>query len=171
MTSVLKVDNIQNSSGTSALSIDSSGRVNQPQKPAFFLQGGNNNNRTVADDERFGSTDDGQAAFKTTGSQAFLRQFTYESTTGRLKPQVDGVYFIAGCFYQNENNDGRVTICVNGTEIAHTHSNSAVVKTHHVSTVLNLTTSDYVEFKQTNGESGVYYEGIAHTYLYGYMVG
>ena len=38
MTSVLKVDNIQNSSGTSALSIDSSGRVTQPVVPAFRLE-------------------------------------------------------------------------------------------------------------------------------------
>ena len=38
MTSVLKVDNIQNSSGTSALSIDSSGVVTQPVVPAFRLE-------------------------------------------------------------------------------------------------------------------------------------
>ena len=38
MTSVLKVDNIQNSSGTSALSIDSNGVVTQPVVPAFRLE-------------------------------------------------------------------------------------------------------------------------------------
>jgi len=35
MTSILKVDNIQNSSGTSALEIDSSGRVLTPVRPIF----------------------------------------------------------------------------------------------------------------------------------------
>ena len=38
MTSILKVDNIQNASGTSALEIDSSGRVTQPAKPAFVAR-------------------------------------------------------------------------------------------------------------------------------------
>ena len=35
MTSILKVDNIQNSSGTSAISIDDDGVVTQPAKPFF----------------------------------------------------------------------------------------------------------------------------------------
>jgi len=35
MTSVLKVDNIQNSSGTSALTIDSGGRILTPARPVF----------------------------------------------------------------------------------------------------------------------------------------
>ena len=38
MTSILKVDNIQNASGTSALEIDSSGRVLQPKKPSFLCR-------------------------------------------------------------------------------------------------------------------------------------
>lgn len=37
MTSIIKVDNIQNSSGTAALTIDSTGRVSQPAKPAFHI--------------------------------------------------------------------------------------------------------------------------------------
>ena len=39
MTSVLKVDNIQNSSGTSAMTIDSSGRILTPTRPYFLAQG------------------------------------------------------------------------------------------------------------------------------------
>ena len=38
MTSVLKVDNIQNSSGTSAMTIDSSGVITDNQKPLFYAQ-------------------------------------------------------------------------------------------------------------------------------------
>ena len=36
MTSIIKVDQIQNTAGTSALTIDSSGRVTKPQHPAFM---------------------------------------------------------------------------------------------------------------------------------------
>ncbi len=37
MTSIIKVDNIQSSGGTAALSIDSSGRVLTPARPSFFV--------------------------------------------------------------------------------------------------------------------------------------
>ena len=38
MTSIIKVNNIQNSSGTSALTIDGSGRVLTPQRPSFSVE-------------------------------------------------------------------------------------------------------------------------------------
>jgi hypothetical protein len=38
MTSILKVDEIQSKNGTSALTIDSSGRILQPAKPAFKME-------------------------------------------------------------------------------------------------------------------------------------
>lgn len=38
MTSIIKVDQIQNSSGTSGLSIDSSGHVLLPKVPAFYVK-------------------------------------------------------------------------------------------------------------------------------------
>jgi len=38
MTSVIKVDNIQNSSGTAALSIDSDGRILTPARPSFMVK-------------------------------------------------------------------------------------------------------------------------------------
>jgi hypothetical protein len=38
MTSILKVDNIQHSGGTTGLTIDSSGRVLQPKKPSFLCR-------------------------------------------------------------------------------------------------------------------------------------
>ena len=39
MTSIIKVNNIQNSSGTSALTIDGSGRLKMPKVPAFSVRG------------------------------------------------------------------------------------------------------------------------------------
>ena len=38
MTSIIKVDEIQSKNGTSALTIDSSGRILQPAKPAFKME-------------------------------------------------------------------------------------------------------------------------------------
>ena len=49
MTSIVKVDNIQNSSGTAALSIDSSGRITTPARPAFKAIRSSASNQTTAD--------------------------------------------------------------------------------------------------------------------------
>ena len=171
MTSVLKVDNIQNSSGTSALSIDSSGRVTEPQKPAFFLQGTSASNKTVGHLEVFGATDDGQAAFSSSGTGAFLQHFSYDSATGEITPSVSGVYFLAGCFYHNQTTDARVNISVNGSRMVMAHHNSPQVKTVHVSAVLNLTTSDKITFVHDSGSDRTFYEGDEHTYVYGHLVG
>jgi len=40
MTSILKVDSIQNAAGTSAMTIDSSGRILQPARPMFHVTKG-----------------------------------------------------------------------------------------------------------------------------------
>ena len=38
MTSIIKVDEIQNKNGTTAITIDSSGRILQPAKPVFKME-------------------------------------------------------------------------------------------------------------------------------------
>ena len=48
MTSIIKVNNIQNSSGTSALTIDSSGRVTRPQLIAFTAYSNILSNNNIA---------------------------------------------------------------------------------------------------------------------------
>ena len=49
MTSIIKVDNIQNSSGTAALSIDSGGRITKPKTPGFSAKGSTAEWRTLPD--------------------------------------------------------------------------------------------------------------------------
>ncbi len=48
MTSVLKVDSIQHSNGTAAITIDSSGRINTPNQPIFQVVGNNDNYVTTS---------------------------------------------------------------------------------------------------------------------------
>ena len=60
MTSIIKVDNIQNSGGTAALSIDSSGRINTPANPKFSVQlatAGSSADYTSASDVPFDTID------------------------------------------------------------------------------------------------------------------
>lgn len=171
MPSVLKVNELQNTSGDSALTIDDDGRISMPQKPAFFMQGTSASNKTIAYHEVFGATDDGQAAFSTTAEGSFLQQFSYDSATGEITPLVDGVYFLGGCFYHNQTSDCRVRIDINGERRAMAHHNSSVVKTMHVSCVLSLTTTDKITFVNDAGSDRVFYEGADHTYVFGHLVG
>jgi hypothetical protein len=48
MTSIIKVDQIQNAAGTAGLTIDSSGRVLTPVRPAFFAHLNANHSTTAA---------------------------------------------------------------------------------------------------------------------------
>ena len=171
MPSVLKVNEIQNTGGDSALTIDDDGRISMPQKPAFFMQGTNANSKTVAANEVLGATDDGQAAFSTSAEGSFLNEFTYNTATGEITPPIDGVYFIAGCFYVNQNISARVRLDINGERRAMAHNGASSVKTLHVSCVLSLTTSDKITFANDSGTNVSFYEGADHTYVYGYLVG
>jgi len=110
MTSILKVDNIQNSSGTSAISIDSNGVVKQPQLPHVAVD--------------FGATD-GSGTFISSGSNAVLPfDNVYEGDTSlwntstyKFTAPVTGVYMLAIGLL----NDGGATIdidvYVNGTRV------------------------------------------------------
>ena len=85
MTSVLKVDNIQNSSGTSALSIDSSGRVTQPAKPAFSAHG----------DDWF-SLSSANSWIKISGfdTERFDIGGNYNTSNQEFTVPVDGIYMV-----------------------------------------------------------------------------
>jgi hypothetical protein len=50
MSSVLKVNEIQHTNGTSALTIDAAGRIIQPAKPVFSVSKTTNQNETTAND-------------------------------------------------------------------------------------------------------------------------
>ena len=77
MTSILKVDNIQNSSGTSALSIDSSGRVIQNQRLYVFADisqtSGTNVyiSHSIGDPIKFGAVISGTASLLNTSTYKF----------------------------------------------------------------------------------------------------
>ena len=86
MTSVLKVDNIQNSSGTSALSIDSSGRVTQPAKPAFFVY------RKLSDQT---NQDYSQNTKVTFDAKKFDTGGDFDLTNDKFVVPVTGIYHIS----------------------------------------------------------------------------
>ena len=172
MTSVLKVDNIQNSSGTSALGIDSNGVVTKPVLPAFNLQGTSSSNKDVADGEILGATDDGQAAFTTSGNGAFIQGgMSYNSANGEITVPVAGIYYVGGTLYMNESNAAQVGIYVNGAIRARVHNGATVTKSMEINIVLDLAANDKVTFRNASGAARNFYEGATHTYVFGYLLG
>jgi hypothetical protein len=99
MTSILKVDNIQNSSGTSALSINSSGNVTPDQKllygtnqPMFSVRG-QNGNSSISGLALSNTSDETSTTYITGFSQIDVNRGNLYSN-GRLVAPVDGVYEI-----------------------------------------------------------------------------
>jgi len=106
MTSVLKVDNIQNSSGTDAISIDSNGVVTQPAKVAFHVHPSANVDYT-------GVNDDDELLIMNTAVTNIGNH--YNTTTGKFTAPVAGMYFFsANVRFDNFSNSeyARVMITV-----------------------------------------------------------
>tara|TARA_E500000318_G_scaffold107991_2_gene118082 strand:- start:1103 stop:1645 length:543 start_codon:yes stop_codon:yes gene_type:complete len=180
MTSILKVSEIQDpTNSNTALTIDSSGNVTFSNKinlatiPSVFAQGGNNANKTINTGEKLGSTSQGQAAFKTDGTNGSFIQggMSYSSTDGTFTVPVNGLYHVYGQYYLNENNSGRLQIYKNGTTavgLAHIHMNAGTVD---CSVILNLSANDTIEFRQDSGSDRTVYEGLNHTFVHIYLIG
>jgi len=103
MTSILKVDNIQNSSGTSAMTIDSSGRVLFPQIPCACVSLTTSN------------TQDGSNPYSTTGADILFDTVTvnqgsvYNSSNGRFTAPIAGIYEFSYSIMKDDDSAGNVT--------------------------------------------------------------
>ena len=97
MTSILKVDNIQNASGTSALSIDSSGRVTQPQIPCCFVQLTTSNAQDTSNPYTTTNTDIRFDKIITNQGNC------YSESTGRITVPVAGIYEVQNFFITNND--------------------------------------------------------------------
>ena len=157
MTSVLKVDNIQNSSGTDAISIDSNGVVTKSVVPAFFAYLGTNQTASIGDWDKI--------EFDTT---EFDTGSDYDKTTNhRFVAPVAGIYQfntsvnpdyssgsntrVFGRFYKNGVNHG---------QFAHKtlYANDRGIVSGSIT--LELAVNDYVEvFLYLEGGSAAVYNG------------
>ena len=157
-------------SGVSGLTIDSSNRVLMPQVPFYFLRGGSAANKDVGAAEKFGSTNDGQTAFNTTGGYAGIRGFTYDSATGEINVPIDGLYHIGGNLYKNEDVGGVVGLYVNGGSVKFARAGVNQDSVNFSLTLL-LSANDKITYINASGADRIFYEGAQHTSVFGHLVG
>ena len=98
MTGILKVDQIQNNTGTAAVTIDANGRYTSPANPIFYATGGSASWQTAG-----GVTN--MTGWTTSGTTvAFNRGFSYNSGNGELTVPCNGVYEVFVSFLTETNN-------------------------------------------------------------------
>lgn len=171
--SKLYVDEIASKTGgADALTIDSSGRISQPALPSTYFQGGQNGDVTYNNADVFGASDFGTPAFRTDGVNGSFTQggITYNPTTGRFVVPVNGVYKVYLQAYLNQNSSCRISIYKNGVQVGlgHIPSGPGIVIAN---TILELTTSDTLEFRHESGSDRTIYSGVNHTFGYIHFLG
>lgn len=117
MASILKVNEIQHTGGTSALTVDSSGRILQPTKPAFAVR--NARSSSYRGDNLFGGSD-------TTVIFDIGNDFASSGTNdGGFVAPVAGVYcfsimgFTSSSNQNNANGGFYIQLSKNGSQVGH----------------------------------------------------
>lgn len=154
MASVLKVNEIQHSGGTTALTIDSSGRIVQPAKPAFRAY--KNSSQSVTQNT-WTKLEANTETFDIGGN--------YDTSNYRFIAPVDGIYFFHGQWFGSVNaGRGVAALYKNGSQTGETTQTLVVPTTtnggmtYTTTGLLQLVATDYIEFY-------MYQEGNAATTL------
>ena len=105
MSSVLKVDAIQNTAGTSALTIDSSGRMLTSARPSFRAKFSASGTLGSVNTLVFNDVTTSGFGLHNVGGH-------YSTSTGIFTCPVDGLYFFQFNVYQNNTTDTEVDLYV-----------------------------------------------------------
>ena len=143
--STLGIENIEHTNGTTAMTIDSTGRVLTPARPAFLAKklggsnvssGGTVDFETIVINVGNGYTTSGTNAYKFTAPVAGLYQLQ------------------TFCLTTNNSSDNDITLRINDVEYA--QGRAAVGTANHntisISTITNLSVGDLVHVKVSGGD-------------------
>ena len=176
MTSVIKVDNIQNSSGTSSISLDSNGVIKQSALPTFKIHGGSGSGSKLDLSTNTWTSVPYSTVEWNVGSH-------FDTVNYRFKPTVAGYWFIQAGGYMTYGTDApsqrRLAFYdQDGTNIQNTleYSNdSSTYGTIHVSGIYYMSGNgtDWIEVKTRIGNStdGDFYYGQQYGGFQGYFIG
>ena len=160
MASIIGVETLQHTNGTTAATIDSSGRIQQPNLVAFKAgrsAGAVNNNTDIVFDY----------AYYNNGNH-------YSTTTGKFTAPVDGVYVLTFNILTNPvaGSQDDIGIYKNNTSTVlakvRSHGDRAAYNTVSTTIVENLSANDTVYARVINGE--VYGASAEWTQFSGYQI-
>jgi len=169
MSSILKVSEIQDpTNGNSALTIDSSGRVLTPARPAFMAAAtGNSNYLSVYS----GSPFPANTAYKNVGGH-------YSTSTYKFTAPVEGFYLFTWSSLTNNTGSGsRPCLFVNNSSnhpsgfrpIAGNDTGAQAGGTTSYSVICHLRVNDTAFMSSDNGS--LYYYGGDHNHFSGILMG
>ena len=164
MSSILKVDTIQNTGGTTGLTIDNNGRMLTPARPAFHAK------------------KSGSAAWQSLGgtSQTVIPLDAttynvggyYNTSNYRFVAPVAGIYFLHAQIYHDANTYFQVRLKLNGNDLVFSQNReSGTTKSSTIS--YQLAVNDYVEVTGliSNSDSDDWYSASTYSYFCGHLVG
>lgn len=165
MTSVIKVDNIQNSSGTAALSIDSSGRILTPARPAFFAY--------LPSQQALNSASEIDITQYLT-SIDFNIGGHYSAANGFEAP-IDGIYHFQFGFYTYSVNYSELFVYKNGTKFQRLSNANVTTATNpfaaQSSTLMQLSSGDAIKVYHSAVTANLFGSGNRVTFFSGFLVG
>ena len=166
MSSTLKVQNIAHTGGTNAMTIDSSGRINQPAKPAFFAY------LTVERSLSSISVNPIDITQYLTGIDYNIGS-CYSAANGFVAP-MDGIYtFSAGFYYYNAANAEYRVYKNNSIWQRLPSSNIGTANnpfTGNFTWHMQLSTNDAIKISMLSGNNANLFHGNRNTFFCGYMV-
>jgi len=167
MASILKVNEIQHTGGTSALTVDTNGIVGKPNIPAFRAyssSGGSISNQTFtifdADVEFFDNNND------------------YYTNAYQFVAPINGIYRFYGQFFISLTTRGAGSLYINGaqtngTQTLNLGTTSNGGGSHFTDGIFQLTAGDTVEFRiyHEQGSAVSYNANNTLTWWMGYLIG
>ena len=167
MASILKVNEIQHTGGTSAMTVDTNGIVGKPNIPAFR-----------AYSSSAGSIPHATFTIFDANVEFFDNNNDYDTSTYQFTAPINGIYRFYGQFFMSLTTGGAGALYINGAQTngaqtlnLGTTSNGGA--SHFTDGVFQLTAGDTVEFRiyQEQGSAVSYNQSNTLTWWMGYLIG
>jgi len=160
MASELGVQTIQHTNGTDALTIDSSGYVIMPQRPAFFARAATLYNQT------------GIIKYNNvTGVGCFNQGGHFSTTTYKFTAPCDGIYTFSNQVYTEGATQGNLYFYLNNDVIAGTQQNQAADDQYEgimLTATVKMSAGDDVHYSTS---SSVHHTNAGYSFFSGHLVG
>jgi len=151
MSSILKVDTIQNTGGTTGLTIDSTGRMLTPARPAFRAKFNASGTLAAGGDMGGGNSVLVPNDVTTSGFGLHNVGSHYSTSNGKFTAPIAGLYFFQFNIYQNNTADCEIDFYLGSQNLGNARFFAqdaySSYSTCNASTTLMLSASDEVTIK------------------------